>query len=63
MALKRIGGRGVAGNYLDIATGDEYWISGVKKDGADRHWAGSGKIRVDHTVVDEYLELVGKEQR
>ena len=44
-------------NYIDIETGDEYWISSVKKDGADRHWAGSGKITIDRKVVDLYLQI------
>ena len=52
--------RGISGNYIDIETEEEYWISGVKKDGTDRHWDGSGKIIMDTKVVDEYLELVGK---
>lgn len=51
---------GISGNYIDIETEEEYWISGVKKDGTDRHWDGSGKIVMDTKVVDEYLELIGK---
>ncbi len=30
-SLRRIPGGGVSGNYRDIATGEEYWISGVKR--------------------------------
>jgi hypothetical protein len=26
-------------------TGDQYWISGVKKRGTNRHWAGGGPIK------------------
>jgi len=48
-------GHGVAS---DIETGDIYWISGVKKNGQDRHWAGNGKIMIDRTIVDEYLKLM-----
>ena len=59
-ALKRLGGQGVAGNHYDLETGEEYWISGVKKDGSDRHWAGSGVVLVDSRVVDDYLELRGR---
>jgi len=32
------------GNYCDMETAESFWISGVKKDGCDRHWAGSGKF-------------------
>lgn len=46
------------GTCYDLENGDEYWISGVKKDGGDRHWAGNGMVMIDRTIVDEYLELV-----
>ena len=57
-ALKNSNAQGIAGNYYDIENGDEYWISGVKKNGADRHWAGGGKIMIDRNVIDLYLSLV-----
>ncbi len=56
-ALKR--GGGVSGNHSCIETGDEYWVSGPRKDGRDRHWAGSGVVRVDERALPEYLELRG----
>jgi hypothetical protein len=52
-------GKVIAGNHFDIETGEEYWISGVKKNGLDRHWAGSGKITIESAAVDEYLKLMG----
>ena len=52
---------GIYGNYFDVETGYEYWISGMKKDGTDRHWAGNGKIFLDRSIVSEYLKLTGKE--
>lgn len=51
---------GIYSNYYDIKTGDEYWISNVKKDRTDRHWAGSGKIIVDSNILAEYLEITGQ---
>ena len=60
-ALKR-GVRGAAGNYFDPATGENFWVSGVKRDGNDRHWAGSGKVTIEAAAVDEYLELMGLDQ-
>lgn len=45
---------GVYGNYLDPMTQTEYWVSGPKKNGGDRHWSGGGEVRVDADVVDEY---------
>jgi hypothetical protein len=55
--------RGAAGNHVDVATGDEYWVSGVKADGTDRHWAGRGPVHVDQDVLDEYLEMVNETVR
>jgi len=57
-ALKNLNAQGIAGNYYDIESGDEYWISGIKKNGTDRHSAGGGKIMIDRNVVDLYLSLV-----
>ena len=49
--------QGASSNYYDIETREHYWISGIKKNGRDRHWAGSGKIVVEAAAVDEYLAL------
>ncbi len=48
------------GNHFDIELGAEYWISGVKKNTEDRHWAGSGKIQIDKAVVSDYLAFIGE---
>lgn len=61
MCLKR-GARGEFANHTNIETGDEYWVSGVKKNQQDRHWAGSGMIMIDDAVVEEYLVHVGLSQ-
>jgi hypothetical protein len=58
-ALKRATGGGVSGNYHDIESGEEYWVSGVKKSGLDRHWVGSGLVAIEASIVGEYLQLVG----
>ena len=58
-ALKK-GVRGVSGNYTDARTREVFWVSGVKKDGSDRHWAGSGKVLIEAGAVEEYLSLVGQ---
>jgi hypothetical protein len=47
------------GNYCDIETGESFWVSGVKKNGEDRHWAGSGKVLIEAAAVSEYLETIG----
>jgi hypothetical protein len=57
-ALKKLKNTGISGNHFDIETGEEYWVSGIKKNGQDRHWCGSGKIMIDKSSIDEYLKLV-----
>jgi len=57
--LRKAKGGGISGNYFDIETGAEYWVSGIKKDGGDRHWAGSGRILVEAAALREYLALRG----
>jgi len=54
------GGGRRGGNYFDAETGEEYWVSGIKKDGEDRHWAGSGEVHIDEDVRDEYFALLGR---
>ena len=49
-------------NYIDIENGDKYWISGLKKEESNRHWAGHGKIMVDRRAVNEYLSLIGEKE-
>lgn len=61
-AFKSTKGRGISGNYNDFETGDEYWISRIKKNGEDRHWAGSGRVMIDESVVQEYLGLIGRSE-
>jgi hypothetical protein len=46
------------GGCNDLESGEIYWISGIKKNGLDRHWAGGGKIMIDRSIVDEYLKLI-----
>ncbi len=55
MTLRRIQGGAVNGNHVDIATGDEYWVFGVKRGRQDRQGAGSGSVEIDEDVRDEYL--------
>ena len=53
---------GIGGNYYDVETGEEYWISSVKKNGQDRHWAGMGRVCVARDAVDAYLRIVNLEK-
>ena len=46
------------GNYIDMETGESFWVSGVKLNGQDRHWAGSGKVLIEAAAVTEYLATI-----
>lgn len=50
--FQRLRGRGFKSNYFDINTGEEYWISGPKKNGTDRLYGGTTGI--DDDVREEY---------
>lgn len=56
-AFQSCKGNGTGANYYDLESGDQYWISGIKKEGGDRHWAGGGRIAIYTDAVDEYLEI------
>lgn len=60
-ALKKLKTAGICGNHFDIETGEEYWISGVKKNGEDRHKYGGGIIMTDNDCVNEYLDFINSE--
>lgn len=54
-------GKALKGNAhgicFDIESGEEYWISGLKKRGSNRHVFGNGKVMVDREAVPEILEF------
>lgn len=62
LAFKKMTGTAFAysdsANYYDLENREGYWISGIKKNGQDRHWAGGGKIMIDKSIKDDYLKLV-----
>ena len=57
-AIKKMKVPGITSNHFDIETGEEYWVSGVKKNGMDRHSFGGGKIQIDRNCINEYLSIV-----
>ncbi|UCC16588.1 MAG: hypothetical protein JSU58_09505 [Dehalococcoidales bacterium] len=49
------GNWGTCSNYVDVKTGDKYWISGPKKNGEDRYpWARRTPVYIDADVLVEY---------
>jgi hypothetical protein len=57
--LQRIKG-GYKYNHLDVETGDEYWISGPKRNGADGLY-GPRPTPIDDDVREEYWTLIRKQ--
>ena len=47
-------GRGFKSNSYDVATGEEYWISGPRRDGADRLYRERVAIELDPDARLEY---------
>lgn len=46
-------GAGFKSNYYDLDTGEEYWISGPKRNGGDSLYGGSTRIEIDEDVREE----------
>ena len=61
LKFQSLKGAGICANYFEAETGDEYWISGCKKNGQDRHWAGGGPVEIDADVREEYWTEIRKQ--
>jgi len=56
-------GAGFKANYRDVATGEEYWISGPRRDGRDALYATNVATEIDEDVADEYWTQIRKRPR
>ena len=48
-------------NYFDVETGDEYWISGCKRDGSDRLYGERIPVEIDDDARVEYWTEIRKQ--
>ncbi len=55
--LLSIGGRGIRGNFIDAATPEEFWVSGVKQRGSNTHWAENVSVKIDPDALAAYHAL------
>ena len=63
-AFRSLKGSGFKSNYVDIETGDHYWISGPKKNGADRLYGERVGVEIDEDARVEYwTEIRGLPER
>ena len=53
-------GTGFKANYFDVETNEHYWISGCRKDGADRLYGERLPIYIDDDVQEEYWTEIRK---
>jgi hypothetical protein len=52
---------GFKANYADVATGEEYWISGPRRDGLDRLYGPSAlPVHIDEDVREEHWLQIRK---
>jgi hypothetical protein len=56
--FRSLKGKGFKSNYYDIKSGEEYWISGCHKNGADRLYKSNLPIKIDDDVRVEYWTTI-----
>jgi hypothetical protein len=56
----RLGGNGFKANYFCIETGEQYWISGPRRDGTDRLYKSDWPVEIDEDVREEYWTGIRK---
>jgi hypothetical protein len=52
--LRSLKGNGFKSNYFEVDSGEEHWISGPRRDGADRLYGESTEVEIDGDVREEY---------
>jgi hypothetical protein len=61
-AFQSLKGSGFKANYRETETGEQYWISGPRRDGLDRLYGKSGLVvEIDDDVREEYWAEIRKE--
>src|SRR5712692_9302334 len=62
--FRSLKGAGFKANYCDVETGEEYWISGPKRDGTDRLYGERVPVDIDGDVRVEYwTQIRGQPER
>jgi hypothetical protein len=56
-------GKGFKSNYYDVDSGDDYWISGPKRDGGDLLYGGNTPIEIDEDVREEYWRDIRRQPK
>jgi len=62
-SFQSLKGYGFKSNYYDLETGEEFWISGPKKNGQDGLYATNVKPEIDADVSEEYWTKIRSRYR
>ena len=54
-------GSGFKANYRSPETGEQYWISGPRRDGRDRLYVSNMPVEIDEDVREEYWTEIRKQ--
>jgi len=57
-SFRSLEGAGFKANYYKVSSGEEYWISGPKRDGSDRLYGERVPVEIDEDVREEYWREV-----
>ncbi|RZV42397.1 MAG: 1-deoxy-D-xylulose-5-phosphate synthase [Acidimicrobiales bacterium] len=60
LKFQSLKGNGFKANYFEVDSGDQYWISGPRKDLHDRLYGGNAGVVIDDDVREEYMKSVSK---
>jgi hypothetical protein len=59
--FRSLKGAGFKANYYDVATGEEYWISGPRRDGRDALYATNVFAEIDTDVTHQYWTKIRRQ--
>lgn len=57
-AFQSLKGQGFKANYFEVKSGENYWISGPKKNGQDQLYPTNVPIEIDAEVEEEYWSKI-----
>ena len=61
--FRSLKGAGFKANYYEVDSGDEYWISGPRKDDDDALYPTNIAAEIDTDVRDEYWTQIRKQPK
>ena len=59
-SFRSLKGSGFKANYFCVETGEQYWISGPRRDGVDRLYKSDWPVEIDEDVREEYWTEIRK---